>query len=376
MSKYKICVYAICKNEAKFVDRWMDSMQEADMVVVTDTGSTDDTVEKLRARGAIVYVEEIKPWRFDVARNISLDHVPEDVDICVCTDLDEVLEPGWRQKLERAWENHKPIHPGPIAKTGRYIYNWSLKPDGSPDVQFYYFKIHQRHGFRWKCPVHEYLAYEGKLPLETVYIDGLVLNHYPDPDKSRGSYLPLLEFAVAESPQNDRMHYYLGREYMYKGQWQKCIDTLKKYLNLPTANWNEERCAAMRWIAKSYKQLGQIAEAYRWYYKAIAEAPHMREPYVEFATLCYEQQDWPMCLYLAEEALKIKERSKTFVNMGRAWDHTPHDLCAIAAYRLHLYEKSLEHAEAAVAITPGDPRLQKNLQIIEAALVKPKQQKG
>ncbi len=118
MSKYKICVYAICKNEAKFVDRWMDSMQEADLVVVTDTGSTDDTVEKLRARGAIVYVEEIKPWRFDVARNISLDHVPEDVDICVCTDLDEVLEPGWRQKLERAWENHKPIHPGAHGQNG------------------------------------------------------------------------------------------------------------------------------------------------------------------------------------------------------------------------------------------------------------------
>ena len=57
MGKFKVCVYAICKNEAQFVDRWMDSMSEADSVVVLDTGSTDDTVEKLRRRGAQVTVE-------------------------------------------------------------------------------------------------------------------------------------------------------------------------------------------------------------------------------------------------------------------------------------------------------------------------------
>ncbi len=47
----KIVVYAICKNESGFVDRWMDSMQEADRVIVLDTGSTDDTVQKQVLRG-------------------------------------------------------------------------------------------------------------------------------------------------------------------------------------------------------------------------------------------------------------------------------------------------------------------------------------
>ena len=79
----RIAVYAICKNESQFVDRWMDSMSEADQVVVLDTGSTDDTVERLKKRGAQVTVELISPWRFDVARNRSLDLVSEDTDICV-----------------------------------------------------------------------------------------------------------------------------------------------------------------------------------------------------------------------------------------------------------------------------------------------------
>ena len=53
--------------------------------------------------GAHVTVEAITPWRFDVARNRSLDLVPADADLCVCTDLDEVFQPGWREKVEEAW---------------------------------------------------------------------------------------------------------------------------------------------------------------------------------------------------------------------------------------------------------------------------------
>ena len=50
----KIVVYAIAKNESSFVDRWMDSMSEADQVVVLDTGSDDGTAERLRARGVLL----------------------------------------------------------------------------------------------------------------------------------------------------------------------------------------------------------------------------------------------------------------------------------------------------------------------------------
>ena len=38
MGNYHVCVYAICKNEAKFARRWMDSMSEADHIVVLENG--------------------------------------------------------------------------------------------------------------------------------------------------------------------------------------------------------------------------------------------------------------------------------------------------------------------------------------------------
>ena len=71
-------------------------MSEADYIVVLDTGSTDGTYEKLKedSRVTVVKQEVITPWRFDVARNKSMELIPEDADILVCTDFDELFEPG------------------------------------------------------------------------------------------------------------------------------------------------------------------------------------------------------------------------------------------------------------------------------------------
>ena len=53
MKKLKICVYAICKNEEKFVDRWFNSMKEADEIYVLDTGSTDNSIKLLKENRAV-----------------------------------------------------------------------------------------------------------------------------------------------------------------------------------------------------------------------------------------------------------------------------------------------------------------------------------
>ena len=272
----KICVYAICKNEEKFVDRWVDSMQEADAIYVLDTGSTDNTVEKLKARNVIVETQEIKPWRFDVARNLSLEMVPKDYDICVCTDLDEIFVPGWRKELEKLWQ--------PNTDRIQYNYNWSLDENNNPLVNFYIEKIHTRKNYTWTHPVHEVLTCtKGKE--NKITTDSITVNHYPDNTKSRSSYLPLLELSVMEDPDDDRNMHYLGRGYMYYGKYNEAIDTLIKHLKLPRATWKDERCASMRFIARCYVALERYDEADMWLNKAIIEAPHLRDPLIEKAYL-------------------------------------------------------------------------------------------
>ena len=354
----KIVVYAIAKNESSFVDRWMDSMSEADQVVVLDTGSDDGTAERLRARGARVAVEQIIPWRFDRARNRSLELVPEDADVCVCTDLDEVFRPGWRTALEQAWT--------PGTSQARYRYTWSFQPDGSEGVVFWQEKIHARRGFRWVHPVHEVLEWVGEGERGLLALaQGVQLDHHPDPQKSRGQYLPLLELSVAEDPEDDRNLHYLGREYLYYGRWDDCIRTLTQHLSLPSAVWRNERAASMRYIARAHARKGERDEARDWYLRAAAEAPHLREPWVDLAMLLYENQEWEGVLYATACALKIRERPRTYICEAEAWGSLPHDLRCQAYYHTGRLPQALEEARLALAAAPSDPRLAGNAALLE-----------
>ena len=354
MNKYKVCVYAISKNEEKFVERWVNSMKEADEIYVLDTGSTDNTAGKLKEMGVNVTVSEIKPWRFDVARNMSLDLVPIDTDICVCTDLDEIFEAGWREKLEARW-NEK------VDKV-KYNYNWSFDEFGNPATTFFIEKIHRREGYRWHHPVHEVLnVKENEL---SILAPEITLNHYPDKSKSRSSYLPLLELSVEECPEDDRNMHYLGREYMYYGKWNEAIDTLIRHLNLPSATWDAERCASMRFIGRCYLSLKRPKEAEMWFKDAIKEASYLRESYIELASLYNNEGRYEEAYKLMNEAFKIKEKAPVYINEAFAWNDYIYDLMSMICYNLKLYPESLENIEKALEINPDNERVKNNKEII------------
>lgn len=357
MGKYKICVYAISKNEEKFVHRWMDAVSEADAVIVLDTGSSDRTVEKLRERGALVYEKQISPWRFDKARNYALGCVPEDTDICVSNDLDEVFEPGWRRKLESAWS--------PEYTRARYLFVWDHKSNGSPKKCYYMEKIHRRQGFKWVHPVHEILEYDGEKGEDRILrVEGLVLHHYPDLIKSRGSYLPLLEISVNENPDNDRAMFWLGREYVYREEYNKGIEILTKHLALPSARWMEERSASMRLIAQCCQAKGDKNKARAWLFRALGECPGVREPYLGLARFGYREGNWPLVYAMAEKGLSITHRGESYLVEPESWGFALYDYGAIAAYSLGLYEKACHYALKAYQLNPTDKRLKFNLELI------------
>ena len=356
-----VCVYAICKNESKFVDRWMDSMREADRVYVLDTGSADDTAALLRARGAQVTVETISPWRFDTARNRSLELVPDDADICVCTDIDEYFHPGWRRLLEEAWK--------PGTTRAAYRYTWNFNPDGSEGYVFWTEKAHSRHGYVWTHPVHEVLSWVGEgQEGGKVYVEGMQLDHRADNSKSRSQYLPLLEQSVLEEPDDDRNMHYLGREYYFHSMWDEAIITLKRHLLLPKATWRDERCASMRYIARCYAAKGDMGEAKRWLIRAVAEAPHLREPYLELAERMYEERNWDAVAALCRDALKITERPRTYICEAEAWGSMPWDLLSLGLYYTGRPSEAVDAAKTAQKLSPKDGRIARNIEIMQESL--------
>ena len=350
----KITVYAISKNEEKFAARWVEAMAEADHICVLDTGSTDGTVEILADLGVIVRREEIDPWRFDTARNRSMELIPEDTDICVCTDLDEVFRPGWRAALERAWR--------PGTEQLRYSYIWSFDEHGRPGTEFLQEKIHSPGVFRWVHPVHEVLERtDGAVSWPVAEAPEIVLEHHPDHGKSRGGYLRLLELSVRERPNDDRNAHYLGREYMFHRRWDEAIAQLQRHLTLPTATWVAERSASMRFISRCYLAKGDQPEAMRWALRAVAEAPELRESWVQAEEAAYAGEDWPAAAFFGGKAVAVTKKSGCYINEERAWGAYPWDAMAYALYRLGDLEGAAAATERALELEPGNERLRDNM---------------
>lgn len=346
----KICVYAISKNEEMFVERFCNSAKDADLILIADTGSTDKTVKLAKKCGAVVNHITITPWRFDDARNAALAMIPRDIDVCVSLDLDEELQPGWREEIERVW----------IDGTTRLRYGF----DWGAGIVFKYEKIHARHGYRWTHPCHEYpIPYM----IDEVYADTdmLMVIHKPDNTKSRGQYLPLLEMSVKEDPIDPRNAFYYARELSFHGQWQRSIEECERYLNLPGADWPNERCYAYRVMSRCYSELGDWDNAIRCARLGVVEAPYTREPWCEIAKLAYQRHQWAECYGAAISALAITNREFVYTVDPEVWGALPHDYASIAAWNLGMKEIAIEQAKLALTLAPDNVRIADNLRLMQ-----------
>lgn len=349
----KVAVYTIAKNEEQFVERWYESAKDADYLVMLDTGSTDATVERARSLGITVAQWTFNDWRFDLARNLSLDAVPKDADYCIALDMDEVLVEGWRDHLEVAHEEG--------LTRPRYRYTWSWNGD-NPGLVYGGDKIHTRTGYRWKHPVHEVLTPSIE---EVQGWVGLEIHHFPDHSKSRGQYFPMLELAVREDPSDDRNAHYLAREYYFNGMYDKAAAEFKRHLSLPKAVWKPERAQSMRYLAKCEPENREV-----WLTQAVEECPNRREALVDLAQYYYDKQMWAQCYQASCNALLITDRPLEYLNEEHAWGCLPHDLAAISAYQLGNYKEAVEQGTAALNLSPQDERLQSNLVFYVNALKK------
>lgn len=351
----KICVYAISKNEEMFVERFCKSAKDADLILIADTGSDDATTKLAKKHGAKVHQICITPWRFDDARNAALALVPKDIDVCVSLDLDEELQPGWREEIERVWTED--------TTRLRYGFDWGA------GIVFKYEKIHARHGYRWTHPCHEYpIPY--LINEQYADTDMLMVIHKPDPTKSRGQYLHLLEMSVKEDPYDPRNAFYYARELSFHGQWQRSIDECRRYLDLPAANWPNERCYAYRVISRCQDALGNWDAAMAAARQAVIEAPGTREPWCEVAKLAYTRHRWAECYGAAMSALAIEQREWVYTVDPAVWGSLPHDYASIASFHLGMMEEALNHAQIAANLSPEDERLQENVKMIKAEIDK------
>jgi len=301
----RIVVTTIMKDESpEFIERWVESAFDADELVLADTGSTNGAVECALDLRVTVHRIDIRPWRFDVARNAALALLSPEADIVVKLDVDEVLLPGWREALEAA----------PPSERYSYRYIWNHKEDGTPDIEFSADHTHARFGWMWEHPVHESLRSNPRGERSIVYVPGMTIEHIADDTKSRGQYLELLAQAVMEDPTNDRMAHYYARELFFRGQWVVSRAEFVRHLSLPTSVWAAERAQSYRYLAKmdTYPE--------RWLLKAAAEDPGRREVWVDLMNLSLKNGEEMQAMGYAARALAIQQRTGDYMSESAAWD--------------------------------------------------------
>jgi len=343
----KIGIYGPALNELKHCDDWYESGKNADVICIADTGSTDGTRERLLELGVKVTDVSIQPWRFDLAFNVAMSLLPADVDVCIRLDMDERLQPGWREALERDWT--------PETTRLRYPYVWNWTAPGIPGRTWYSDRIHARKGYYWIGHTHEGLC--ARIPEIQTFTDDVKIWQFPDA-KDKKSDLALLKECVNEWPNDARLKAYLGREYMYQGQFDKSVETYKEFLSV---SWDKiERGQAMVNLS-----IVDAANKEFWLKMASIETPSHREPLVNLAQYYYDCKDWPRCYKAAKDALKIIIHPMDYTCTPEAWGWQPHDLLSIAAWNLGLYQESADQSRLALEKLPGDTRLQNNLKLVE-----------
>lgn len=159
----KLSACSISKNEENKVESWFENIKCCDDYYVLDTGSSDDTVNKLISLGIKVGQKIIDPFDFSKARNLSLDLI-QNPDWVVSIDFDEKLEENWREKVEGIIKNNPKITAITV-------------DEGEPDIDKK-IKIYKHDSYTWHSPVHEHLLPKKEDCL--VFESDIKLKHRPD----------------------------------------------------------------------------------------------------------------------------------------------------------------------------------------------------
>ena len=352
----KICVYAICKNELKFVEQWLKNMSEADYIVVLDTGSTDGTYEKLKEdpRVTLVKQQEIKPWRFDVARNESMKLIPDDADILVCTDFDELFEPGWAQFLRDNWI------PG-YHNRCRYSYAWDHGDTGESQFVFTYDKIHGKN-YKWKFPVHEVVWPDGFEEIVLEANNNIFLHHWQDKTKQRGQYLELLELAVKENPKSSHIKLLHAREFLVYERWEEGLQHLFQTLEVEDIEYADNGLVLLQtldYIAQSYYQLKNYDEALWYCQEFIRVNPTYREPYFLMALIYNETKVYTMAEAAVLAGLKYSTYKSNWVESRDSWYLQDKLLLGAIYLNLQNYTEAEKNIKEALQYKPNNVELLK-----------------
>lgn len=300
----KVTVYAICKNEIKFIERWFKSFKEADYICVLDTGSTDGTYEylknlKKKNKNLIIDQKEITPWRYDTARNESMKLIPKETTLMFMADLDEIIkEPGWCEKIRQSWD--------PLYDRGAYKYHRDVGENGEILRTIPEYRIHSKAWYKWINIVHEALI--DRTGKKTFYLDtcnpvDIEVWHLPEKNK-KTNYMELCEQDLEEQPDDYVMRLQLAIEYEIRNELDKALQHFSILITSFTTLRDFELARCYAGIARIYTIKNNNDMALGYYREGRLLYSHCADNYLGAAELYYNLGQYNKVITLCKEALE------------------------------------------------------------------------
>jgi len=341
----KVSVCMIARNESPVVEQAIRSTAGlADEVVLVDTGSTDDTLERARAAGATV-LEGGDRWHKAAARNTAIDAAAGDW--IVILDCDEVIaDPAGVRKFLQTTK-----------KAALYV-----RIDYMNGFGFDQMRIWRKQSMQYKYRAHEVpLPAGGVWPAvgSTKFVWEHRQSGVANTTWKRPYTLARILMDCEENPGDPRCLFYAGREWCYAKAWTIGRETLGRYLAV-AAETDPDRAEAHGYLAQGWLAEGNHEAALEAYREAARIQPHRREWLGCAAEIEYGRKHYAEAAGLLSSAV-ILPRPKTGYVVERWYGSYPYDLLARALYYLGRKDLGRPFAQKAVVISPSDERLQKNL---------------
>lgn len=266
----KISVVLIVKNEETMLARCLESVRDADEIIVCDTGSTDNTVEIAKKYTDKVFTDFTWCDDFAKARNHAKSKATGDWILSI--DADEYCHDF--SKVREAVESEVDA-----------INVKMIMENVTPHSFFYFSRLFKNiPEVYWVGAIHNCLNITGQKDSEVEITFGWSPAHDLDPDRA----LRILKKEVDEKGDTaPREMYYLGREYWYKQMYSECTATLGKYVQI--AHWDAEKADAFLIMARAYSTQGLDDDARDACLQAIKINPEFKEALLFMAAIVPDQ---------------------------------------------------------------------------------------
>lgn len=240
----KLSVVMIVKNEEEVLRNCLETVRDADEIIICDTGSEDNTIEIAKEYTDKVFTDYKWEDSFCKARNHALSKATGDWVLSI--DADEILIteiPKIKQVIkENAPATRLDVHLN--AMNGNSYNKFPRLFKRTPEI-------------KWAGDIHNYVTGGVALP-EPVDVEikyGYSPAHKKDPNRT----LRILKKVCSEQPDCTREKYYLAREYFYRQDWKKAIEWYGKYIKVST--WAAEKADAYLMKAKCHWYSSEIPQA-------------------------------------------------------------------------------------------------------------------